>query len=114
MRKLRNIAAMMLSAVFLPTLLLVSLHRHQPVAEGDSSVCSECASHVPHSHLSGINHTDDCLICQFLTVVWMPSEEESAVQPAVESSEWYDASAGQAPHILFLVPSLRAPPAVFC
>ena len=37
-------AALVLSAVFLPTLLLASLHRHEPVQESQGIACAGCST----------------------------------------------------------------------
>ena len=105
---------MLLAAVFLPTLLLVSLHRHQPAQEPDDGVCAECQSNVPHSHLSGISHTDECLVCQFLTVVWLASDSGCVDTPAVEYAATTAASAERPVLASVFVYGLRAPPVVFC
>ena len=110
----REISAMLLAAVLLPTLLLASLHRHQPVQEPDDSVCAECQSHVPHSHLSGISHTEECLVCQFLTVVWLASDSGCADTLAMEHSAMAAVSVERPVLASVLVYGLRAPPAVFC
>ena len=114
MTRLRSIAALVLSAVFLPTLLLASLHRHEPVQESQGIACAECEGHIPHSHLSGISHTDECLVCQFLTVVCLPSAESAMAAPACEFSEFCDAPVERPVHISYLVPDTRAPPVVCC
>ncbi|MBR6375537.1 MAG: hypothetical protein IKR91_04810 [Alloprevotella sp.] len=68
----RHISAWVLLAVFLPTLVLTSLHHHQ---EPDGYSCAECVRHMPHSgHIA--QHTfafDNCLLCQFSSLpclVW--------------------------------------------
>lgn len=59
----------MLLGVFVPMLLMVSLHTH-----ADSSVaedtCVECLHHVHHQgHLSSAGaHIEQCVLCQLATV----------------------------------------------
>ena len=70
--KKRHIASWLLLAVFVPMLLLSSLHVHEGVA--DYSVeCVDCASHTPHAgHFSGsVLHVDTCVLCQFLTFSYL-------------------------------------------
>ena len=107
----RNISAILLAAVLLPALVLAPLHRHQPVIEPSSAYiatgiagtcnaesnadvspdadcgidnCVGCESHIPHSHLEGVPHTDECLVCQFLTVVWIPAGAGVVESPFME------------------------------
>ena len=137
----RNISAILLTAVLLPALVLAPLHRHQPVvdppsaygatgsagtgnAESNTDVspdadccidnCVGCESHIPHSHLEGVPHTDECLVCQFLTVVWIPAGEGAVGNPFVEYTCMEDAPAPHLTHFSLLGPSTRAPPVVFC
>ena len=67
----RRISAWLLLSVFLPMLLLSSLHVHEnaPVSSG----CSECVNHIPHhGHLSlDTIHLDDCVLCQFATLPFL-------------------------------------------
>ena len=58
----------MLLAVFVPMLVLSSLHLHayQPIADDD---CTECVHHHCGGHLTqqtGSAH--DCVLCQFLSL----------------------------------------------
>ena len=110
----RKISALLLSAVFLPTLLLTGLHRHQPEPESDNSVCAGCESHTPHSHLSGAHHADECLVCQFLTIVWLPSDDQKTAGPDGEFSVLPDTLDSHPISISVLAPSGRAPPYVSC
>ncbi|MBR4338005.1 MAG: hypothetical protein IKP91_07200 [Bacteroidaceae bacterium] len=69
LRKKRQFASWVLLAVYVPILLLSSLHTH----EGSLSAAEEnsftCAHHHCHGHLSmtaSLEH--DCVLCQFLTL----------------------------------------------
>ncbi len=141
MKLRRNISAILLSAVMLPALLLAPMHRHQPVEEAasaysatgsygtgnaesntdvspdaDSNIdnCVGCESHIPHSHLEGVPHTYECLVCQFLTIVWLASDEESPEAPVEECSDVVIAPEAQFALPSVQVPGMRAPPFVFC
>lgn len=81
MDKKRRIFAFFLTAVILPAILVVSFHHHTPLQE---SVCLDCAHHIPHGHLRNNANTDDCLICQFLTVSWLGSLAGSSFIPDVQ------------------------------
>ena len=60
-----------LLSVFVSTLLLSGVHRHEAVASAVAD-CTDCAHHVHHSgHLTiYADHPDDCLLCQFLHLVY--------------------------------------------
>ena len=67
----RRLSAWLLLSVFLPMLLLSSLHVHESVPV--SSGCSECVNHIPHQgHLSiDTIHANDCVLCQFATLPFL-------------------------------------------
>ena len=73
---------MLLTAVILPALLLSSFHHHDPLPEPQ---CIDCVHHVPHGHVSGIQHMDDCLVCQFLSVSWLTASDDSVVVPVLRA-----------------------------
>ena len=55
-------------AVFLPILLLSSLHVHQS-AEAAEETCVDCLHNHCGGHLTQTTvHMDDCVLCQFLTL----------------------------------------------
>lgn len=68
----RSLTAWTLLSVFVPMLLLSSLHVHADCS-AEVAVCSECADHVTHhSHLSsGSSVLHDCVLCQFLTFTYL-------------------------------------------
>lgn len=63
--------AWLLLSVFVSMLLLSGAHRHEVVASAAVD-CVDCAHHVHHSgHFSAsVNHVDNCLLCQFLHLVY--------------------------------------------
>ena len=63
--------AWVLLSVFVSMLLLSGVHRHEAVA-GATVDCMECAHHVHHSghFTAAIDHVDDCLLCQFLSLAY--------------------------------------------
>lgn len=84
--KRRYISAWILLAVFLPMLLLSSLHIHQE-SETPQDTCAECVHHHCHGHLSQLaDAMHHCVLCQFLTLSFV---------------------AGTAGTYLFLYPSCR-------
>ena len=67
----RYIASWVLLAVFLPTLLLSSLHIHHE-SEADEITCSACVQHHCHGHLSQLSDSmHHCVLCQFLTLTFI-------------------------------------------
>lgn len=110
----RKISAFILSAVFLPALILASFHRHEAVPDSAGVSCAGCESHMPHSHLGGVQHTDECLVCQFLTVLWLVTDNECPDIPAIEYTSKAVATVAQPLLASVIVHGLRAPPAVFC
>lgn len=120
MTEQRKIWAFLLSAVILPTLLMAPMHRHVSMAETDGVVasasvaCAGCESHIPHSHLNDVPHAHECLVCQFLTVVWLISAEEHPVAPAEEYFDGIVDSLAKPALSSVRMPGLRAPPVVFC
>ena len=76
----RKISAFVLSAVIMPVILLASFHQHERPAEG---ACEECSQHIPHNHFS--QNTDNCLVCQFLTISWLTSSAQTHCAPASET-----------------------------
>ena len=68
----RYYSSLVLLAVFLPMLVLSSLHVH-PLAHPDGNHCEECVHHVPHAgHFSCVTVCSfDCVLCQFLTLPFL-------------------------------------------
>lgn len=74
----RRISDFFLLSVVLPMVFLAPFHHHDSPAPSDIS-CEECSHHQPHpGHLSEKPGTDECLICQLLAQVYIPT-----IQPAV-------------------------------
>ncbi|MBO4923120.1 MAG: hypothetical protein J5382_03235 [Bacteroidales bacterium] len=84
------------------------------VVASASVACAGCESHIPHSHLNDVPHAHECLVCQFLTVVWLISAEERPVAPAEEYFDGIVDSLTKPALSSVRMPGLRAPPAVFC
>ena len=64
----RQIAAFVMLAVFLPILLLSSIHVHES-AESAEVTCVDCLHNHCGGHLTQTAvHMDDCVLCQFLTL----------------------------------------------
>ena len=64
----RQIAAWVLALVFLPALLVSSLHVHADSLDSDY-FCQECVHHQCGGHLANLSvHQHSCVLCQFLTL----------------------------------------------
>ena len=66
--------AWFLLSVFVSVIMLSGLHHHETVANA-ASCCVDCTHHVHHSgHFSkATNQLDDCVLCQFLCLVYTAS-----------------------------------------
>ena len=72
----RRRAARVLLAVYIPMLLLLSLHvHHQRMAE--TVYCYQCAHHQPHAgHITALQDAlHDCLLCQLQSEAFMAADE---------------------------------------
>ena len=61
-------AAWMLLAVFVPILLLSSIHIHE-TGNTITTECNDCVHHSCHGHMTATaTWVHDCVLCQFLTL----------------------------------------------
>ncbi|MGX8683456.1 MAG: hypothetical protein ACSW77_06545 [Bacteroidales bacterium] len=69
--KKRHIASWLLLAVFVPMLLLSSVHIHE--AGGVIQIeCADCVHHSCQGHLTAMaTWGDDCVLCQFLSLTML-------------------------------------------
>ena len=66
-------ASWVLLAVFLPMVVLSSLHVH-PEAEGEP--CHECIEHTVHNgHITAVKASVDCPLCAFQSDVYQAGQE---------------------------------------
>lgn len=69
-------SAWMLLSVFLPMVLLSSLHVH-PELLIDNEPCHECIEHTVHNgHIAAVKATVDCPLCAFQASVYQEGQEE--------------------------------------
>ncbi|MBR1667415.1 MAG: hypothetical protein IJ693_03935 [Bacteroidaceae bacterium] len=68
----RHISSWVLLAVFLPMLVLSSIHVH-PADHSVAHSCKECVHHLPHSgHISSqTTCLFDCVLCQFISLPFL-------------------------------------------
>ncbi|MBQ3766056.1 MAG: hypothetical protein II874_04895 [Bacteroidales bacterium] len=112
-RKRAAIAALLLSIV-LPIVLIAPFHHHG-TEKAIASDCDYCTHQQPHSgHLASSGQLDKCLVCQFLSIPYLPEKSTSVafVPEAKASVSSQPAEAGFAAPVR-LLPS-RAPPVSVC
>ena len=67
----RHIASWLLLAVFVPMLVLSSVHIHDEV-ETITTECADCVHHNCHGHIAAMTTwAHDCVLCQFLTLTML-------------------------------------------
>jgi hypothetical protein len=68
----RHIASWLLLAVFVPMLILSSLHVHERSVAAPEKECVDCVHHSCHGHLTQMaSWTHDCVLCQFLSLTFV-------------------------------------------
>ena len=111
---IRTVIAVLLLSVVLPMTLVLPFHHHE-VADSSLFSCEQCTNHQPHpGHMGSLDQGDDCLVCQFLSVAFLPEESvETPSRPECNSEldSLLDVSFHSAP---VLTLSTRAPPSSFC
>lgn len=68
-------SAWMLLSVFIPMVILSSLHVHSTLP-GDGEPCHECIEHTVHNgHITAVKATVDCPLCAFQSNVYQDAQE---------------------------------------
>ncbi|MCR5180979.1 MAG: hypothetical protein K6C30_07170 [Bacteroidaceae bacterium] len=68
----RHIAAWLLLAVFVPMVVLSSVHVHKERVAVATTECADCVHHNCHGHMTTMPHwSHDCVLCQFLTLTFL-------------------------------------------
>lgn len=108
----RHIASWVLLAVYLPMLLLSSLHIHE-TSDVHEAECAECVHHQCHGHLAQLSDgMHQCVSCQFLTLSYVatPTWTLFCLQPKHKITyALYRQAACLTPRGII---KLRAPPSV--
>lgn len=69
MTRRRYFASWLLLAVFVPILVLSSLHVHEEISSQTEIECDDCLHHSCHGHLvQTASWAHECVLCQFLTL----------------------------------------------
>ena len=109
----RHIAAWLLLAVYVPMLLLSSLHFHEPSQEMEPT-CTECVGHQCHGHLiqlSGGMH--QCVLCQILTLTYIVVATRGLLCYQARRKAVYAVCRRDVCRVSRCNISLRAPPAIW-
>ena len=103
-------SAWILLSVFLPMVLISSLHIHADYLSG-TETCHDCMEHMVHNgHITDANSEVDCPLCAFQSNIYQPEEENTVpfIQPCTRLKadiRILDVSLG-----VIVVQSTRAPP----
>lgn len=101
----------MLLAVYLPMLLLASLHVHDVEATAVEQECTDCVHHNCHGHLTASAFSmHECVLCQFLSLTFTAAKVTAVVFFCRVFSVCYARTQRAASMPDFGVPGLRAPP----
>lgn len=105
----RHIASWVLLAVFVPMLIMSSLHIHNPATDYTED-CNECVQHHCHGHLAQTEHgVHHCLLCQFLTVSFVAATTV-VVALFAKSITLYALPQSNVCIVTLGTPTLRGPP----
>jgi len=108
----RHIASWMLLAVFVPMLLVSSIHVHE-LTNFDSGSCNECVQHHCHGHLVELTASmHQCLLCQFLTLTFVAAAVFAVASFNKTFKFLIAQSHSDLRHDVCGIPLLRAPPSV--
>ena len=108
----RHIASWILLAVFVPMLILSSIHVHE-IAKSSDSECNECVQHRCHGHVgeqTAAVHA--CVLCQFLTLSFVPAAVFAVVIINKVSKIHFAHRQSDIRFDVCGIPTLRAPPFV--
>ena len=108
----RSWAARILLAVFLPMLVLSSVHVNLQESAPTEAQCYACEHHIHHDgHIATAQHLQKCVLCQFLSLPYLAAAtcccHTPWVQPATMPGQPTAATVAR----VCLMASTRAPPA---
>ncbi len=104
-RLLRHIVSIVLLAIYLPMIVLSSLHVHHDTIDAHDD-CQQCVGHVEEAH----HHDHDCLYCTFLSLNYLVQDNRQIV-PIIPTAEYISTpTLVVVPQFRHGVSQLRAPP----
>lgn len=104
-RMLRHIASIVLLAIYLPMVMLSSLHVHHGTIDTDDQ-CRKCTGHIETLH----HHHSDCLYCHFLNLDYHSEADGQLAVPPSTSKKSTAETAVRTDLFHDGVVLLRAPP----
>ena len=114
MEHIRAVIATLLLSVVLQMTLALPFHHHDNPDQRERS-CELCEHHEPHpAHLSSSVQPDNCLICQFLGVSYLPEVSEVASAATYRCIVLHPVLEKEVPSVQLTLLSTRAPPHSFC
>jgi len=76
------VSAWVLLSVFVPMVLLSSLHVHPQLAHSALQTCEQCVDHQMHSgHISPTDAHIDCFLCHFNSNVYLSGVQQVFTKP---------------------------------
>lgn len=111
--KKRLSIAWLLLLVYLPMMIVVTLHRHGDAAVADATFyCQDCIEHVHHAGhiMPQQNAFHDCVLCQLQTVPFLPAEAVVLFAVVEFSCAIRVVVCSKCRQLTNCVKSLRAPP----
>lgn len=110
------VSAWVMLLVFVPMVLLSSLHVHPELAGDDGAPCHECIDHTVHNgHLKAVKATVDCPLCAFGASVYQGEREAEVTH--YEQLAVRIGNACATPSVIVSATDTkccRAPPTTFC
>lgn len=109
----RNTISAVMLAILLPVFTVLPFHHHDTPEQLTSS-CEQCSNHQPHhGHLTTEWNIDNCLVCQFLGVTYVPSQSQYAppIQVKATAIECFSSPRWQNATVQLF--NTRAPPSLF-
>ena len=108
----RHIASWLLLAVFVPMLLMTSLHVHEDSMGTAETECTDCVHNCCHGHLTQMaSWTHDCVLCQFLTLSFVAVACVSLIAALKSVNSRINAQQCHVSVAYHGIVGLRAPPA---
>jgi hypothetical protein len=106
----RHIASWLLLAVFVPMLVLSSIHIHE-TGETITTECADCVHHSCHGHIAATaTWAHDCVLCQFLTLTMLTASAVGVVFILNRGVQLYAQNRCRLASVACGVVSLRGPP----
>ncbi len=106
----RLFSAWMLLAVFVPMLLLSSLHVHEQASHSGAS-CTACVDHHCGGHLDQQSmQLHDCVLCQFVSLPYLCAAATSAILFIRKATAYIEPGNQLCPTAPVGINTCRAPP----